>query len=67
MNDKWYVFKLEEERLLECSLPDSYIVLKYRDGLEQNIIEFGYTTILITPSRYIAETLVRKLNGQIQE
>lgn len=63
MNDKWYVVKLGDERLLEYSLPDSYVVIKYRDGLEETITERADTTVLITPSRYIAETLVRKLNG----
>ena len=44
---------------------DSYVVMKYRAGLETTIKSYGDTTILITPSKEIAERTKRALDEQL--
>ena len=67
MSDKWYVIKVSEENR-EKNIPhDSYVVMKYRAGLETTIKAYGDTTVLITPSKEIAERTKRALDEQLQE
>ncbi|ASZ71885.1 hypothetical protein HYP40_gp44 [Lactococcus phage 96401] len=67
MSEKWYVIKVSEENREKYSIPEDYVAIKYRDGLENTITEYGDTTILITPSKDVAETIVRELNEQLRE
>lgn len=62
MSEKWYVVKVSEENREKYSIPDDYVAIKYRYGLEETITEYGDTTVLITPSKNVAETIVRELN-----
>ena len=65
MSDKWYVIKVSEENR-EKNIPnDSYVVMKYRARLETTITCYGDTTILITPSKEIAENTKRALNERL--
>lgn len=67
MSEKWYVIKVSEENI-EKNIPhDSYVVMKYRAGLETTITYYGDTTVLITPSEEIAESTKRELNERLQE
>lgn len=67
MSEKWYVIKVSEENR-EKNIPhDSYVVMKYREGLETTITAYGDTTVLITPSKEIAESAKRALDEQLQE
>lgn len=65
MSEKWYVVKVLDENREKYSIPEDYVAIKYRDGLENTITEYGDTTILITPSKNVAETVVRELNGKL--
>lgn len=67
MSDKWYVIKVSEKNR-EKNIPnDSYVVMKYRAGLETTITCYGDTTVLITPSKEIAESTKRALDEQLRK
>ncbi|QGT53226.1 hypothetical protein HYQ15_gp50 [Lactococcus phage CHPC958] len=65
MSEKWYVVKYSDKTIEDYFLPDSYVVVKYKRGLEKDIIEHGDTVVLITPSKEIAESTKRTLNEQL--
>jgi hypothetical protein len=67
MIDKWYVIKVGEENKKNKPWLGNYLVQVYVDGLEETIIEYGDTTVLVTPSKKIAESTKRTLNEQLQE
>lgn len=67
MSKKWYIVKVSEENKEKYSITNDYVVLKSRDELQETITEHGDTAVLITPSKNVAETVVRKLNEQLQE
>ena len=62
MSEKWYIVKVSDENREKYSIHDSYVVINSRDGLEETITKYGDTIVLITPSKNVAETVVRKLN-----
>lgn len=67
MSEKWYVIKVSKENR-EKNIPhDSYVAIKYRDGLEETITDHGDRIVFITQSKNFAETLVRNLNEQLPE
>ena len=65
MSKKWYIVKVSEENKEKYSITNDYVVLKSRDELEETITEYGDTTVLITPSEIVAETVARELNGKL--
>ena len=67
MSEKWYVIKVSEENREKNINHDSYVVMKYRAGLETTITCYGDTTVLITPSKEIAESTKKALDEQLQK
>lgn len=67
MSDKWYVIKVGEENKRNKPWLGNYLVQVYVDGLEEIITEYGDTTVLITPSKEIAESTKKALNEQLRE
>ena len=67
MIEKWYVIKVSEEVKKTYDLTDSFVVCKYRDDLDKLLYYSKHITILITPSKEIAEITKRALNGQLQK
>ena len=67
MSDKWYVIKVGEENRKNKHWLGNYLVQVYVDGLDETISEYGDTTILITPSKEVADNTKKALNEQLQE
>lgn len=67
MSDKWYVIKISEEHREKYSIPNGYVVMKYREGLETIIIKYGDTTVLVTPSEDVAYGTKRALDEQLRK
>lgn len=64
---KYYVIKLREENRERFFISESYITTECYDGLDEIIKGYGDTTILISPSKELAESVKNTLNGELQE
>ena len=67
MIKKWYVIKVGDENKKKNPWLDNYMVQEYVDNLEKAIIDYGDTTVLITPSKEIAESTKKALNEKLRE
>jgi len=67
MSDKWYVIKVGEENRKNKPWLGNYLVQVYVDNLEETIIEYGDTTVLVTPSKEVAYGTRRVLDEQLRK
>ncbi|ASZ71837.1 hypothetical protein 88605_46 [Lactococcus phage 88605] len=67
MSEKWYVIKVGDENRKNKPWLGNYLVQVYVDNLEETIIEYGDTTVLVTPSEEVAYRTKRVLDEQLRK